>query len=120
MLSLQNLPEAARHEHIFLKLKSGSLLSVSKLFDKGCTVNFTADQVSVNLDKQTILTGPHDNNTGLWRFPLVNPSPTKPKTWVPLPTTCQYTHLIQTAHPPNVIHQAANNAFATKNKEDLV
>ena len=53
MLSLQNLPEAARHEHIFLKLKSGSLLSVSKLFDKGCTVNFTADQVSVNLDKQT-------------------------------------------------------------------
>ena len=114
MLSLQNLPESARREHIYPELKSGALLSVSQLFNQGCTVNFTADQVRVTIDKQTILTGPREKITGLWTFPLANPLLTQPKPWVPPPTTCQYTHAIQTVHPPDVIHQAANNAFSTK------
>ena len=120
MLSLQNLPEAARCEHIFPELKSGALLSVRQLFDQGCTVNFTADQVSVTLDKQTILAGPRENNMGLWAVPLENPLPTQPKSWVPPPTTFQYTHTVQTIHPPAVIHQSDNNVFATKNKKELV
>ena len=115
ILSLQNLPEAARREHIYTKLKPRFLISVIQLFNQGCTVNFTSDQVSVNLDKQTILTGPNDNNMGLWTVPLANPSPTQPKPWLPPPNTCQYTHAIQTVQPPSVIHQAANNEFDTKN-----
>ena len=79
MLCLQKLPEAARYEHIFTKLKSGALLYVIQRFDQGCTFNFTSYQVSVTLNKQTILTGPCDNNTGLWTVPLANPSPTQPK-----------------------------------------
>ena len=117
MLSLQNLPAAARCEQIFPRLKSGSLLSMSQLFDQGYTVNFTVDQVSVTLDKQTIFTGPCDNNTGLWIVQLANSSPNQPKPWVQPPTTFQYTHSIQIVHPPAVIHQAANNAFVTKNKK---
>ena len=80
MLSLQNFPESARREHIFPELKYGSLFSVSQLFDQGCTFNFTADQVSVTLDKKHILTGPRDNNTGIWTFPLANTFLTQPNT----------------------------------------
>ena len=63
MLSLLNLPKAARREHIFPEQESGSLRSVSQIFDQGCTVNFKADQVSFTIYKQTILTGPSENNT---------------------------------------------------------
>ena len=117
MLSLQNLPEAARCKHIFPRLKSGSLLSMIQLFDQGSMVNFKTDQVSLNLNKQTILTGQCENNTGLWIVQLANPSPTQPEPWVSPHTTFQYTHEIQIVHPPVVIHQAANNAFYTKNKK---
>ena len=58
MISLQNLLEAARCEHIFPKLKSVSLLSVIQIFDQASIINFSADQFSVTLDKQTILAGP--------------------------------------------------------------
>ena len=79
MLSLQNLPDAAHREHIFPELKSRALLSVSQLSYHGRTVNFTSDQVSINLDKQTILTCPRYNNMGLWTVPLTNPYPTQQK-----------------------------------------
>ena len=51
-LYLQNLPESARHEHIFTELNSRSLLSVSQLFDQVCMLKFTADQVIVTLNKK--------------------------------------------------------------------
>ena len=116
MLSLQNLIESARREHIFTELKSRSLLYMSQIIDQICTVNFTADQVSITLDKQTILTGPRDRSTCLCTVPLFNPPLTQPKPWVPPPTICQCTRAIQIVQPPSVIRQASNNAFATNNK----
>ena len=59
MLYLLSLPEAAIREHIFHELKSGALLFVRQRCDQGCKVKLTTDQVSVTLNNQTILTGPH-------------------------------------------------------------
>ena len=87
MLCLQKLPEAARYEHIFTKLKSGALLYVIQRFDQGCMFNFTSYQVSVTLEKQTTLKCPRENSTGLWTFPMANTSLTQLKPWVPPPTT---------------------------------
>ena len=116
MLSLQNLSESARLEHIFPELKVVDPLCVSQIFDQGCTVNFTSYQVSVTLEKQTTLKCPRENSTGLWTFPMTNTSLTQLKPWVPPPTTWKYTHAIQTIHPPAVIYQAANNTFATEKR----
>ena len=102
ILSCPNLPKAARRAHIFSELKSVALISVIKLCDQVYKVNFTVDQVSITLENQTIITGPHDNITGQWKVPLTNPSPPKPKSWVTPPTTCQYTPEKPKSHPPAV------------------
>ena len=120
ILSLQNLPESEHHALIFVELQSRALLSVSQLWNQGCKVKFTEYQVSVDLKNQTILAGPRDKKTVLYTVPLATPYPTQTKPWVPPPTTCQYTHAIPTVWPPTVVHQAANNAFTTKNIQGLV
>ena len=120
MISLPNLPEAARHAHILSELKSGALLSVSQLCDQVYRFKFTTYQVSFTLDNQTILVVPCDTNKGLWTVPLDTLSLPQPKPWVPPPIMCQYTHAIPTVQPPTIVHQADNNAFATKNKQELV
>ena len=120
ILSLLTLLEPARRSHLFPELKSVSLQSVSQLCDKGCKVDFIDDQVSFTLGNQTILIGPRNSNTGLWIFPLNTPSPPQPKPCVPPTPTCHYTHIIPQVQTPAVIHQAAKNTFATKNKQELV
>ena len=115
MLPLPNSPKAARCAYIFPELKSVSLLSSSQLFDQGCKVNFTPEQVLITLENQTILSVSHNNNiTGLWTVLLTNPSTPQPKPWVPPHNTYHYTYTIQTFQPPAVIHQSANNYFFTK------
>ena len=76
-LDLPQLPTNAIDAHILPGLTHSSLISIGKLCDAGCTATFDDQQVLIQKDKQTILHGPRDFRTGLWRIPLTN-QPTKP------------------------------------------
>jgi hypothetical protein len=118
--SLPNLPEEALRAHIFPKLTSGALLSVSQLCNHGCSVSFDADQVTVTSDERIILTGPRNRTNGLRTVHLASAEQTLPKPWIPPPQNCTYATQLPTVTAPTELHQVANNAFATQTKQELV
>jgi hypothetical protein len=73
-LNMPSLPQAARLAHILTGLAQHSLLSVGQMCDSGCSVTFTASNVTVTRGHSTILTGERDKESSLWRVPL-NPAP---------------------------------------------
>jgi hypothetical protein len=73
-LNMPYLPQAARLAHILPGLAQHSLVSVGKICDSGCSVTFTASNVTVTNGHSTILTGEWDKESNLWRVPL-NPAP---------------------------------------------
>jgi hypothetical protein len=68
---MTSLPHTARQAHILPGLAQHSLLSVRQMCDSGCSVTFTAADVTVKNGKSTILTGLRDQDSSLWRVPLV-------------------------------------------------
>ena len=64
------LPPSAVHAHILPGLHPHSLLSIGQLCDSNCTTTFSADQVSVTYNNETILQGTRDPITNLWHLPL--------------------------------------------------
>jgi hypothetical protein len=60
MLNIPFLPHTARKEHILLGLDQDSLLSVGQMCDSGCSMTFTATEVTVTNDESIILTGLRD------------------------------------------------------------
>jgi hypothetical protein len=114
------LPEEALRAHIFPKLTSGALLSVSQLCDHGCSVSFDSDQVTVTSDERIILTGPGNRTNGLWTVHLAPAEQTLPKPWILPPQNCTYATQLTTFTAPTELHQVANNAFATQTKKELV
>jgi hypothetical protein len=73
-LNMPSLPHAATLAHILPGVAQHSLLSVGQICDSGCSVTFTASNVTVTHDHSTILTGEQDKESNLWRVPL-NPAP---------------------------------------------
>jgi hypothetical protein len=69
-LNMPSLPHATRQAHILPGLDQHSLLSVGQMCDSGCSVTFTATEVTVTNGESTILTGPRDKYSSLWRIPL--------------------------------------------------
>jgi hypothetical protein len=75
LLNMPVLPQAARQAHILPGLAQHSLLSVEKMCDSGCSVTFTASNVTVTNGESTILTGLRDKEFNLWRTPLDSTPP---------------------------------------------
>jgi hypothetical protein len=73
-LNIPSLSQAARLAHILPSLAQHSLLSMGEMCDSGCSVTFTASNVTVTNGHSTILTGEQDKESNLWRVP-VNPDP---------------------------------------------
>jgi hypothetical protein len=73
-LNIPSLPQAARQAHILQGLAQHSLLSDGQICDSGCSVTFTASNVTVTNGDSTILTGQRDKDSSLWRVPL-DPAP---------------------------------------------
>jgi hypothetical protein len=67
---MPSLPHTARQAHILPGLAQHSLLSVGQLCDSGCSVTFTAAEVTVKNGESTILTGLQDQYSGMWCVPL--------------------------------------------------
>jgi hypothetical protein len=74
ILDVPQLPQAARHCHLFPGLTSGSLISVGQLCDHGCTAHFSAGTVDINHHGHTVLQGTRTPATGLWQVAQDQPS----------------------------------------------
>jgi hypothetical protein len=59
-LNIPSLPQAARLSRILPGLAQHSLLSVGQICDSGCSVTFTASNVTVTNGDLTFLTGERD------------------------------------------------------------
>jgi hypothetical protein len=59
-LNMPSLPYTVRQAHILPKLAQHSLISVGQMCDSGCSVTFTATEVTVTNGESTILTGLRD------------------------------------------------------------
>jgi hypothetical protein len=75
-IRLPQLPAQACEAHIFPKLASGSLISVEKLCNHGCTAVIDATTFTVGHLDQTLLQGKRSPITKLWTLDL----PTEPTT----------------------------------------
>jgi hypothetical protein len=69
-LNMTSLPHTARQAHILPGFAQHSLLSVGQMFHSGCSVTFTAAELTVKNGESTILTGLRDQYSGLWRVPI--------------------------------------------------
>jgi hypothetical protein len=69
-LLLTDLPPQARKAHILPGLVHNSLISVGKLCNNRCNVNFTQDQVTVLKNGKCVMYGSRDPRSRLWRFNL--------------------------------------------------
>jgi hypothetical protein len=69
-LLLTYLPPQAQKAHILPGLVHNSLISVGQLFDNGCSVTFTQDQVTVSKNEKCVMYGSRDPTSRLWRVDL--------------------------------------------------
>jgi hypothetical protein len=67
---LTDLPPQARQAHILPGLVHNSLISVGQLCDKGCSVTFTQEQVTVSNNGKCVMYGSRDPKSRLWRVDL--------------------------------------------------
>jgi hypothetical protein len=69
-LLLTYLPPQARQAHILPGLVHNSLISVGQLYDNGCSVTFTQEQVTVSNNGKCVMYGSRDPRSRLWRVDL--------------------------------------------------
>ena len=67
------LSPEAQHAFVLPDLQH-SLLSISQLCDHGCTAHFTKDNVSIQSNNKTIITGHRSPTTKLWHIPIPTPN----------------------------------------------
>jgi hypothetical protein len=108
-LNLSQLPEQAREAHIIPGLTHSSLISIGKLCDSGCKATFDAKQVVITRNDKELISGPRDNQTGLWRIPLINHTPTNT---VPTPMHMECNNAYQTHKIPELIQFLHAAAFS--------
>jgi hypothetical protein len=78
-LDIPELKAHASNAHVFPGMAHHSLLSVGQLCDEGYVVTFKQDTVIIcNSESSTLLSGPRDVNTGLWRINLKQTNKHKP------------------------------------------
>ena len=65
----------SKTSHIFPHLQSGSLISIGKLYDDGCTSTFTATNMTVKKQGELVLEGTRNGLTGMWHVQLTPPHP---------------------------------------------
>jgi hypothetical protein len=73
--NMPSFPQAARQAHILPGLDQHSLLSALQMCDSGCSVTFTASNVTVTNGESTILTSLRDKESSMWRAPLEPANP---------------------------------------------
>jgi hypothetical protein len=76
-LLLAYLPPQARKAHILPGLVHNSLISVGQLWDNGCNVTFTQEQITVSRDGKCVMYESRDPKSRLWRVDLKNKFETK-------------------------------------------
>jgi hypothetical protein len=108
-LALPQLPEAALDAHILPGLTHSSLISIGKLCNAGCTAIFNAQTVTINKNNTTLLHGNCEFRTGLWQFPLTNP--TTPHEATPK-STPQCNSAYHTTNIPALIKFLHSTAFS--------
>ena len=64
-LDIPELPQAATTAHVFPQL-TNTLISISQLCDHGCDATFTAQDVKITHNDDTLINGKRDDETGLW------------------------------------------------------
>ncbi|KAL7527155.1 hypothetical protein ACHAWF_008701, partial [Thalassiosira exigua] len=101
-LNLPNVPLDARLGHILPGLAGHSLVSVVRLCNAGCKVNFKDIGVEVIYNGNVVLEGHKDPHTGLWM--------------VPLNGTAQR----DTTAPATQLQQTASSVFDTATRSELV
>jgi hypothetical protein len=67
---VKELSTQAKVEHIFDGLQSGSLISISQLYDDYCVALFTKYDVKIYKDRQIIIVRERNDTNGLWNIPL--------------------------------------------------
>jgi hypothetical protein len=78
-LDIPKLNAAASKAHVFPGMAHHSLLSVGQLCDEGYIVTFRQDTVKIcNSESSTLLSGPREETTGLWRINLKQTNKHKP------------------------------------------
>jgi hypothetical protein len=78
-LQLPQLPKQAQEAHIIPGLThSIPLLSIGKLCDAGCKATFNKHEVRILKNNQELFKGQRDQQTGLWRIPITNPTSRSP------------------------------------------
>jgi hypothetical protein len=85
-LDVPGLPPAGHHIHIVPALESQSLILMGQLCNAGCTVAFDAITVTVQYNKQPVLTGTRTSHTRLWHLEMPNNGHS------PLPPSLASTH----------------------------
>jgi hypothetical protein len=66
------MPPPANKAYIVPGLKNHSLISVTKLCNAGCQVNFTENECIVTKDRNEIVRGVKNASNGLWSVPISN------------------------------------------------
>jgi hypothetical protein len=69
-LLLADLPPQARKAQIFPGLVHNSLISVGQLYDNGCSVTFTQEQVTFKKNEKCVMYRSRDPRSRLWRVDL--------------------------------------------------
>eukprot|EP00957_Ditylum_brightwellii_P050846 3855987-Ditylum_brightwellii.AAC.1 len=76
-LQLSSLPTEAKWGHQ-LKNLLHNLVAVAELCDAGCWVTFDPTEVMVSREDKTLVQGWRNNDTRLWRIPIVDKEPPAP------------------------------------------
>jgi hypothetical protein len=76
-LLLAELSPQARKAHILPGRVHNSFISVGQLYDNGCNVTFTQEQVTVSRDGKCVMYGSRDPRSRLWRVDLKQKFETK-------------------------------------------
>jgi hypothetical protein len=78
-LSIPVLPQSATEAHVFLSLKSASLLSIGQLCDSNCSALFTKKDLTIFYSKNApVLKGQQNETDGLWNVNLPSQQPLEP------------------------------------------
>ena len=112
-LDMPQLPQQARRGHIMPGLASHSLLSVTKLCNAGCKVNFSMIGCTISYRGQTVVCGKKCTTTGLWMIPLTNTTPSlRPSLINDIPTSLNTEQL-------HSIQELASNVVQTNSMPEL-
>ena len=99
-LDISGLPKNAREAHIIPGLANYSLVSVTKLCNAGCEVNFTKIGCTITHNGRAVLCASKCTKTGLWMIPITDSVPANEA-------------------PPDLMQELATSIVETSTKSEL-